>query len=620
MKLFCFILAMNLFVTVSAQQTAATEALIGHQFDIFQESIKSDTSKNKVALKLLHQILYHKGQNKLLDSLQLYSINIKNPSKENTLLQICAGYYYLYNSTNSGQCFYHFNKAYIATKDANNIPLIKMSLLGFLELYRKEIVQSNEQFKMYLEAFEELVSTKDDKAWLLYYRNYFYSTSIFKPQDFYDSSKKLIPFLKQNNLSISLQARYLEDIGLYYNRVHKNDSAIWYYNKLLRLPDKPYIRIHKFIVNLDLAEISVKTKNFKQANQYLKLAEVYADKSDSIRSNFTLERFKALYYYEKIPKYDSAYYYLKQSIAKGHQLDYRKNTLKISELNVKLRTAEKEKEILQQKNQLQLEERKQNMMFYGALIIFFFGGITSYLIYKNLRRKKFIAEQEREIEKQKADTILKEQEITIINAMIDGQEKERKELAEELHDNVSSTLASANMQLTYLIKNKNKLKNPNDILNKIASHISTAYEDVHNMAHLKNSGVMAQKGLLTAVKDLAKNVSITNKIQIEVKGANLKSRIKNALEISTFRIIQELVNNIIKHANATEASISINLYDAVLGIIVEDNGQGFQFKNSKNKGMGLSSIERRIENIGGTFEIDSFKGRGTTILIDIPIL
>ncbi len=619
MKRFCFVLIISLFIEVSAQHSTATEALIGHRFDTFQNSIKSDTSKHTVALKLLNQILYHKGQNKIIDSLQLHTI--KDISVDgNTLLEICTGYYSLYNNINSGQCFYHFNNAYIAAKETNNISFIKLSLLGFLELYRKEIVQSNEQFKMYLEAFEELVSTKDDEAWLLYYRNYFYSTSIFKPQAFYHSSKQLIPFLQQNSLSISLQARYLEDIGLYYNRVHKNDSAIWYYNQLLRLADKPYLNNHKFTVNLDLAEISVKTKHYKQANQYLKLAEAYANKSDPIRSNFTLERFKALYYYEKIPKYDSAYYYLKQSIAKGHLLDYRKNTLKISELNVKLGTAEKEKEILRQKSQLQLEERTQNMILYGALVIFFFGGITSYLIYKNLRRKKFIAEQEREIEKQKAAKILKEQEITIINAMIDGQEKERKELAEELHDNISSTLASANMQLTYLIKNKSKIDNPNDILTKIASHITKAYEEVHNMAHLKNSGVMAQKGLLTAVKDLAKNVSITNKIQIEIKGANLKNRIKNALEISIFRIIQELVNNIIKHANANEASISINHYDAILGIIVEDNGQGFQLKDSKNKGMGLSSIERRVENLGGTFEIDSFTGKGTTVLIDIPIL
>lgn len=614
MKSFFFVLLMSVFTNGSAQHSATTEALIGHRFETFQHNIQSSTSKDKSILKLLHDILYHKGQNKISDSLQLYKVNTKS-----TLLELCKGYYYLYNSTNSEQCFYHFNEAYIAAKAANEKPLLKLSLLGFLELYRKEIIQSNEQFQTYLQAFEKVAVTKDDKAWLLYYTNYFYSASIFKPKDYYQSSRQLISFLKNNNLSLSLQGRYLDEIGLYYNRTHKNDSAIWYYQRLLKLPEKPYLNNHKLNANLDMAEIRSRTKNFTAAKRYLDVAETYYNKSDSIRSYFYLDRFKALYYYEKIPKYDSAYHFLKQSIAKEHQLDYRTNTLKISELNVKLRTAEKEKEILTQKNQLQLEERKQRAILYGALIVFFFGGITSYLIYKNLRRKKFIAEQEREIEKQKAEKILKEQEITIINAMIDGQEKERKELAEALHDNVSSTLASANMQLTYLIKNKNKLQNPKEILHKIASQINTAYKDVHNMAHLKNSGVMAQKGLFVAVKDLAKNVSITNKIQFEVKGANLKNRIKNALEISIFRIIQELVNNIIKHANASEASISITHYDAILGIIVEDNGQGFQLKDSKNTGMGLSSIERRIENLGGTFEVDTLKGRGTTILIDIPI-
>jgi signal transduction histidine kinase len=617
MKRLCFVFIVCFSIKVVAQHTKSIEALIGHRFDTFQRSIQSEVSNDKVALKLLCQILYHKGQNKEKDSLQLVKAK-KMTAPKNTLLELCTGYYYLYNSTNPGACFYHFDND-MAAKETNTIPFVKLSLLGFLELYRKEIVQSNEQFKTYLQAFKELATTQDDQAWLLFYTNYFYSASIFKPEDYYTTSKHLVSFFKKNSLSLSLQARYLDEIGLYYNRIYKNDSAIWYFNKLLQLPDKPYLNNHKLNANLDMVEIMSRTKKFAEAKRYLNLAETYYNKSDSIRSYFYLDRFKALYYYEKIPKYDSAYYYLKQSIAKEHQLDYRKNTLKISELNVRLRTAEKEKEILQQKNQLQLEERKQTTILIVALIIIFFGGITSYLIYKNLRRKRFIAEQEREIEKQKTDAILKEQEITIINAMIDGQEKERKELAEALHDTVSSTLASANMQLTYFIKNQQKLKNSNDLLSKIASHITAAYEDVHNMAHLKNSGVMAQKGLLTAVKDLAKNVSITNKIHIEVKGANLKNRIKNALEISIFRIIQELVNNIIKHANADEASISINHYDAILGIIVEDNGQGFQFNDAKNNGMGLSSIERRIENLGGTFEIDSFQDRGTTVLIDIPI-
>lgn len=481
------------------------------------------------------------------------------------------------------------------------------------------MVQSNTQFKLYLDEFESLSETTEDKAWVLYYTNFFNSTSIFRPEVYYyESSKELIPYIKYHDLSNALKVRFYEDIGLYYNRINMPDSAKWYYNKILQFPDKPYARIHKFNSYIDLLELSTKNRDFENAKDYLDKAEEYYDKSDSIRSFFTIDRFKAIYFFEKIPVYDSAYHYLKSSILKEHQIDYEKNSLQISELNVKLRTAEKEKEILEQQHKIKEEQQKKNSILIGAIGLILLVGIIAFITYKNVKRKQFIAEQEKEIEAQKVEKVLKAQELTIINAMIEGQEKERKELAEELHDSVASTLAAANMQLDYFIKNKDRLNAADEILEKAASLVGNAYHDVHDMAHKKNSGVIAQKGLIPAIKDLAKNVSVTNKIQIDVRSSDIEARIPNSLEITIFRITQELINNIVKHSNAQEASISITFFEGVLSLIVEDNGIGFLL-NKENSGMGIQSIEKRIEALEGTFEIDSVKGRGTTILIDIPI-
>ena len=140
------------------------------------------------------------------------------------------------------------------------------------------------------------------------------------------------------------------------------------------------------------------------------------------------------------------------------------------------------------------------------------------------------------------------------------------------------------------------------------------------MAHLKNSGVIAKKGLLPAVQKLAENASVAGNLTIEVQDFGLDERLDNMLEIAIFRMLQELVTNIIKHANASEASISITQHDDILNIIVEDNGRGFNASNIQAKeGIGLSSIERRIEHMEGTMEVDSTPNKGTTILIDIPL-
>jgi hypothetical protein len=132
---------------------------------------------------------------------------------------------------------------------------------------------------------------------------------------------------------------------------------------------------------------------------------------------------------------------------------------------------------------------------------------------------------------------------------------------------------------------------------------------------------MAKNGLLPAIRKLAKSASLTNQLTIEVQDFGLTERIDNSLEITIFRIIQELVTNIIKHAHATEANISITQLDKKINIIIEDNGRGFNARKVllKDNGMGLKSIEKRVEHLEGIMDVDTTFGKGTNIIIDIPV-
>ena len=115
------------------------------------------------------------------------------------------------------------------------------------------------------------------------------------------------------------------------------------------------------------------------------------------------------------------------------------------------------------------------------------------------------------------------------------------------------------------------------------------------MAHAKNSGVIANT--LPAVKKLARNASATGKLSVEVQDYGLDQRMEGSLEIAVFRMVQELVTNIIKHAEATEANISLTQHEDVLYLVVEDNGKGFKVGKFTDKdGMGLGSIEKRVEH------------------------
>jgi len=282
---------------------------------------------------------------------------------------------------------------------------------------------------------------------------------------------------------------------------------------------------------------------------------------------------------------------------------------------------EKEKQNLLLQNEVAKKKQQQRLLWIGSILAIIIGSIIAILFQKNTKRKQRIAEQQREIEIQKTEKILRNQELTTIDAMLEGQEKERQRLASDLHDSVGATLSAAKLQFDHLAKNKSKLNELDEMFTKTGKLLDDAYTEVRSMAHSKNSGVLAKNGLLPAVQKLAKNASGTAKLQIDVQDFGLDDRLENSLEITVFRIIQELVTNIIKHANASEASISITQHEDSLNIIVEDNGSGFDHKQNvmNDNGMGLDSIERRVEHLEGSMEVDSSEGNGTTIVIDIPI-
>ena len=141
------------------------------------------------------------------------------------------------------------------------------------------------------------------------------------------------------------------------------------------------------------------------------------------------------------------------------------------------------------------------------------------------------------------------------------------------------------------------------------------------MAHNKNSGVMSNQGLLPAIKKMAKSISESNALQVTVEDFGLGERMENSLELSIFRMIQELVANAIKHADATKVNIQLTQHEDNLNIIVEDNGKGFNRSklDNGNSGMGLTNIEKKVEHLEGNFTVDSMLGKGTSILIDIPV-
>ncbi|WP_108807804.1 sensor histidine kinase [Aquimarina spinulae] len=439
--------------------------------------------------------------------------------------------------------------------------------------------------------------------------------------DFY---KKSIQELKKINDTLRI-ALIEMNIGLAFNTIEKKaDSAFYYFKKTLPVFEK--LGMKQFIsINYNNQAKTYENIGDKETAHY------YFKQASKINLQENIIKTRVIYYENRVKHYKdkndckNALEYAEKLLAINDTIDNQSQNNAIIEAENKYRAAEKEKEIVQLLNtNLKTEaSRVQNRnLLIGSLSLILVGSIFVFLIYKNTKRKQRIAEQEREIQIQKTEKLLKEQELTAIDAMISGQEKERQRLANELHDNLGSTLATVKLHFQHIQHNKDnpKVEHIAELYTKTNALLDEAYQKVRTIAHEKNSGVMANQGLLPAVKKLAKKVSNGDGLHIEVQDYGLEERLDNALEISIFRMIQELITNTIKHANASEIHISLTNHDSLLNIIIEDNGKGFDAKIlPKKEGMGLRNIEKRVEHLQGTFEIDSTIGKGTNIIINIPI-
>jgi signal transduction histidine kinase len=532
------------------------------------------------------------------------------------LLQL--GYYKLYYTPYESETLKYFFEAREISKTLGNQDLQKITLLAILEFYHFEYAQTHNHYEKYLKELKFISKSPIEKCWVQLYTLYFlYQAITYRDEDLIDETfivleqelvhlKKDHAFFTLYNAIKAVQFEYDKDL----------DSALVKYNFVIdHSKNIPFLNYLVFRSYIRISEIYYKKKEYKKGLIAIDKASCFIDKSNTLKGNIYINKFSSKHH-NALGNYERAYDLLNQSVKEQYELDYKENSIQNSSLEIELQTAEKEKQLLisEKKN-----KQKENIVL--GLVGGIFGvSLIGFLLFKNTKRKQRIAEQQSEIEIQKTEKLLKEQEIISINAMIDGQEKERNRLASDLHDSVGATLAAAKLQFEYLSKITQPQEQTQLLFSKTGQLLEDAYKEVRSMAHVKNSGVIAKNGLLPAVKKLARNVSTNDELVVEVRDFGLENRLDGSLEITIFRIIQELITNIVKHAKATEAGINITQHDDTLSIIIEDNGKGFYFSKYIDKdGMGLSSIDRRVEHLEGTLEIDSSPGKGTTILIDIPL-
>ncbi|PKV75956.1 PAS domain-containing protein [Pontibacter ramchanderi] len=211
-----------------------------------------------------------------------------------------------------------------------------------------------------------------------------------------------------------------------------------------------------------------------------------------------------------------------------------------------------------------------------------------------------------------------EQQRTNLLAILDAQEEERRRISEGLHNGVGQILYTAKLHLSHYLTQKPKKANSEAPIRQVDQILDEAIRQTRGLSHQLAPALLEQFGLETAFKEIG-NMLSTPTLQIQCLVYNLPKKLDQHLQIVVYRVAQEMANNIIRHANATEASLLLRAQRQRLILIAEDNGRGFDSSVSHTKGIGLSSIKNRVELLNGTFSTSTAPEQGTQVKITLPL-
>jgi two-component system, NarL family, sensor kinase len=245
----------------------------------------------------------------------------------------------------------------------------------------------------------------------------------------------------------------------------------------------------------------------------------------------------------------------------------------------------------------------------GAILFTVFAGVIIFFLFLNQKKKFRHAQDILSIrEKLKAE---------MLSTQLEIQEQTFNHISQEIHDNVGQMLSLAKVQIS--IMNERKETNP-DLLNEVKQNIGKAMTDLRDIAKSLNSERIRTMSLHAAAAIEAERINKSGIVHIIVEVIGEEKNMHEQKKLVMFRIIQEGLQNIIKHAGASQVYIRLTYFPENLQTSIEDNGKGFNMEQviGKITGLGLANIQTRAALTGGTASIQSEPRVGTTITVNMP--
>ena len=405
--------------------------------------------------------------------------------------------------------------------------------------------------------------------------------------------------------SIELSEKFNNPIGLIVGNLSKGEwqDLVGNYEKskeayLISLGfAEQYRQSHYVLLNkIGLLKAELQLKNYAEALKYGQASLAESEQLSNENTRFAILK-NTSYAYAGLKDFTKAY----ELLDSAHNLYIAtagiENKSKINELLIKYESEKKERKIISDQLEIASQKIKVNrrnnwiIALAGILILF----IIIYWVYKKRQDQKLIL-------------LSQEAEKNRLIATIEGEEKERERLANELHDGIASALTGLRLK----IEQDDTFKHQKDIIHQLENLHEDTRRISHNLMPLSLHNQSLEEALLTYAKENSNSKILIQVYQLSQQRFKLDENLKNSL----YRICQELIQNVIKHSGSSRCTVQINHQIDSVEISIEDEGRGFNY-DEKSNSHGLKSIKKRISNLGGDFHIESKINAGTLAIITL---
>jgi signal transduction histidine kinase len=389
-------------------------------------------------------------------------------------------------------------------------------------------------------------------------------------------------------------------------------AAIPFLKEAMALAVKGKIQFAKTGAAINLAEAYYKMNLNEEAEKVLSAelntAKERGIKLDLVKGYATLAKvYKAMGKYEEALNAQENRYNLNDSLSGIEKL------ATIHQLDVKYQTAEKDKVIMA--NMLKIERQQGNIakknLWMGLTIAA--SLIVSVLFLGYYRNNR----HERKLQTEQIKSLKQEQEINVLKARMQGEENERSRIAKDLHDGIGGLLSASVMRFNSLTHQHSELTS-SPSFNEVRHLLEDMGVEIRKTAHNLVPDILEKLSLAEAITTYCNHIQEGGQLQIDIQAYGDFSKLDYDFQLTAYRIIQELIHNVVKHSEASHAIIQMILHEDLLNITVEDNGKGFN-RYEPQYGIGLKNLQSRVHSLKGNFSLESEPGQGTTVFIEFNL-